>query len=217
MNFVSIPDVFSSRREAGRLLGQKLRYLSEENPLVIGLPRGGVIVADEIADVIGAELDVLVPSKISAPGNPELAIGAVMEDGSICLNEDIAGWYGVDDDYIRRAVELQMAKIGKKVEAYRKIRGKVPVEGRCVILTDDGVATGATMKSAIKWVSSHSPNRTIVALPVGPEETIRKLSGMIDELVCLKSPMFFSAVSQFYMEFDQVSDEEVLEVLRKHA
>ncbi len=217
MGFISIPEVFSNRREAGRLLGEKLRHLSDKNPLVIGLPRGGVIVADEIADVLDSELDVLVPSKIGAPGNPELAIGAVMEDGSVCLNEDIAGWYGVNEGYIEKAVELQMEKIGRRIEAYRKVRDKVPVEGRYVILTDDGVATGATMKSAIKWVSSHSSTRVVVALPVGPDDTIRKLSSMADEVICLKAPMFFSAVSQFYIEFDQVDDEEVINVLRKHS
>ena len=216
MNF-AVPELFSDRREAGRLLGERLKHLSGENPLVIGLPRGGVIVAAEIADVLGAELDVIVPAKIGAPGNPELAVGAVMEDGSVYLNEDIVGWYGVDEEYIKRAVGFQMEKIRRRVEAYRKVKERVPVEGRCVILTDDGVATGATMKSAVKWASSRSPSRVVIALPVGPEDTIRELSSMADEVICLKVPPFFSAVSQFYIEFDQVGDEEVIEVLKGHS
>ncbi len=216
MNF-AVPELFSDRREAGRLLGERLKHLSGENPLVIGLPRGGVIVAAEIADVLGAELDVIVPAKIGAPGNPELAVGAVMEDGSVYLNEDIVGWYGVDEEYIKRAVGFQMEKIRRRVEAYRKVKERVPVEGRCVILTDDGVATGATMKSAVKWASPRSPSRVVIALPVGPEDTIRELSSMADEVICLKVPPFFSAVSQFYIEFDQVGDEEVIEVLKGHS
>jgi predicted phosphoribosyltransferase len=212
---------FSSRMEAGDLLARQLEQIENrkskiENPLVVlGIPRGGVVVAREIAHALQADLDMVLAHKLGAPGNPELAIGAVCEDGKLFLDEQISSYMGADDNYIKREKARQLQEIARRVKHYRKVLPKISLTDRVVIVTDDGVATGATMQAALWAVRQEAPQKIVAALPVGPEETLQKLSQDADETICLQAPPFFSAISQFYSYFNQVEDEELLEILQE--
>ncbi len=165
------------------------------------------------AAVLGTELDVMLARKLGAPGNPELAIGSVAEDGRLFLDRALAGSLGADDRYVEREKARQMEEMRQRLLLYRSRKPKVPLGGRTVILTDDGLATGATMQSALWSARNENPAFLILAVPVAPEETLRRLSGDADETICLKAPPFFSAVGQFYRSFGQTTDEEVLAIL----
>ncbi len=204
--------MFKDRREAGRRLAERLSRLKGEDCIVLSIPRGGVEVGFEIAKELEADLDVVVPRKLGAPGNSELAIGAVAEDGSIVLNEDIVSFLGVDEEYIREEARRQLAEIKRRVSAYRA-GGEARVKGRVVILVDDGVATGATIKAAIKSVKSKGPKKLIVAIPVGPKSVVEELKGEVDEVVCLEAPRSFYAIGEFYEDFRQLDDDYVRELL----
>lgn len=215
--------VFSSRMEAGDLLAHQLenveiRESKFQIPLVVlGVPRGGVVVAREIAHTLQADLDMVLAHKLGAPGNPELAIGAVCEDGKLFLDEEISSYMGVDDDYIKREKSRQLQEIARRVKRYRSVLPKIPLAGRVAIVTDDGVATGATLQAALWAVRQENPKKIVAALPVGPQETLEKLSRDADETICLQAPPFFSAISQFYSYFNQVEDEELLEILQEES
>ena len=208
---------FCDRAQAGRLLAEELVGYAGTQAVVLGVPRGGVIVAREVAVALDAALDVVLARKLGAPGNPELAIGAVAEDGRLYLHEESAAMVGARDAYVAQELDRQRAEISRRASLYRSVRPRVPLEGRTVIVTDDGVATGATMQAAL-WTARREGARLVVAaLPVGPEQTLRKLAREADELVCLRVPPFFAAVGQFYLRFDQTQDEELLEVLQEEA
>jgi len=215
--------VFSSRMEAGDLLAHQLenveiRESKFQIPLVVlGVPRGGIVVAREIAHALQADLDMVLAHKLGAPGNPELAIGAVCEDGKLFLDEEISSYMGVDDDYIKREKSRQLQEIARRVKRYRSVLPKIPLAGRVAIVTDDGVATGATLQAALWAVRQENPKKIVAALPVGPQETLEKLSRDADETICLQAPPFFSAISQFYSYFNQVEDEELLEILQEES
>ena len=215
--------VFNSRMEAGDLLAHQLenveiRESKFQIPLVVlGVPRGGIVVAREIAHALQADLDMVLAHKLGAPGNPELAIGAVCEDGKLFLDEEISSYMGVDDDYIKREKSRQLQEIARRVKRYRSVLPKIPLAGRVAIVTDDGVATGATMQAALWAVRQENPKKIVAALPVGPQETLEKLSRDADETICLQAPPFFSAISQFYSYFNQVEDEELLEILQEES
>ena len=185
--------------------------------VVLGVPRGGIVVAREIAHALQADLDMVLAHKLGAPGNPELAIGAVCEDGKLFLDEEISSYMGVDDDYIKREKSRQLQEIARRVKRYRSVLPKIPLAGRVAIVTDDGVATGATMQAALWAVRQENPKKIVAALPVGPQETLEKLSRDADETICLQAPPFFSAISQFYSYFNQVEDEELLEILQEES
>lgn len=208
-------DAFDNRAEAGRLLAAELAAYRKARPLVLGIPRGGVIVGSEIAEALGGELDIVLTRKLGGPGNPELAIGAVAEDGQLVLNEELAGWVGAEKEYVDSARVEALAEIARRAQAYRQARPRATAAGRTVILTDDGVATGATMQAAIWAVRHEVPERLIVAIPVGPEDTLRRLAEDVDYLLCLRSPHYFQAVGQFYHDFSQTTDQEVLDVLQR--
>jgi predicted phosphoribosyltransferase len=209
--------------EAGDLLAHQLenveiRESKFQIPLVVlGVPRGGVVVAREIAHTLQADLDMVLAHKLGAPGNPELAIGAVCEDGKLFLDEEISSYMGVDDDYIKREKSRQLQEIARRVKRYRSVLPKIPLAGRVAIVTDDGVATGATLQAALWAVRQENPKKIVAALPVGPQETLEKLSRDADETICLQAPPFFSAISQFYSYFNQVEDEELLEILQEES
>jgi predicted phosphoribosyltransferase len=190
--------------------------VKKENPVILAIPRGGVVTGDVVASILNANLDVVVPRKLGAPYNPELAIGAVMHDGSYFLNTDVISMLRVPKEYIDAKIDEQMKEIERRLMLFRGSK-KYDLQGKTVVLVDDGIATGATMFAAIQWVKKQKPKKLIIAVPVGPVETIDKLNNVADEVVVISSPVFFGAVGEFYQDFAQVSDNEVQEIMRKHG
>jgi predicted phosphoribosyltransferase len=174
-------------------------------------------VAHEIAEMLHCPLDILIVRKIGFPGNPELAAGAVSETGRVVLNEDIVSSYGVGKAYLERETARQEEEIARRIALYRGVRGLPPLSGKTVILVDDGVATGATLKAAISTLKEERLARLVVALPVASQSAERELSGMVDEWVCLQVPLGFMAVGQYYSDFTQVEDDEVVTMLHRAA
>jgi predicted phosphoribosyltransferase len=209
------PAPFADRHEAGRLLAVELEGRRSSRPVVLGIPRGGVVIAAEIAEHLGAELDIVLSRKIGAPGNPELAIGAIAEDGRLFLDEQISARLGVSREYVAREQARQLEEIARRVALFRAVRPKVPLRGRVVIVADDGLATGATMQAALWAARRDHPGSTIAAVPVGAPDTVERIAASADELVCLRAPEDFGAVGRFYRRFDQVEDEEVLAILER--
>lgn len=210
--------MFSDRREAGRRLATALDHLKGTADVVVtAIPRGGVVVAAEVARSLGAPLDVVIPRKIGAPGNPELAIGAVAGDGVLVLNEDISMRLGIDEDYLQREKARQMVEIERRRKAYLKGRPGVEIAGKTVVLVDDGLATGSTALAAARALKRGRPERLILAVPVAPRETLKRFSREVDEIVCLEAPTLFYAVGQFYRDFGQTTDDEVMAILAETA
>jgi len=210
--------MFTDRRDAGIQLAEKLKhYKSCKGVLILALPRGGAVTGLEIARAIGAPLDVLIVRKIGFPYQLELAIGAVSETGAVVLNQRIISEGGVTKKYIEDEISAQKKEIDRRIKLYRGGRrlGFEEVEGKTIILVDDGVATGATMKAAIATLKKENIKRLIVAVPVSPPETADDLRAMADEFVCLYTPTDFMAVGNYYRNFAQVTDEEVTEILRE--
>lgn len=206
--------LFKDRKDAGKQLAEKLtQYRDKTDVIVLGLPRGGVAVAHEISGALHCPLDVLIVRKIGFPGNPELAAGAVSETGSLVLNEEIIAAYGVSKSYLERETARQEKEIARRVSLYRGGKGVPPLEGKVVILVDDGVATGATLKAAISTLKKERLARLVVALPVASQSAVRELAALVDEWVCLLAPAGFMAVGQYYSDFTQVEDEEVVALL----
>jgi len=210
-------ELFSDRLEAGRRLASELEQYRDKNPIVLGIPRGGVVVAAEIAEALHGDLDIVLTHKLGAPMNPELAIGAVCEDGEIFINRSIASYVGATDEYIENEKNTQLDVIGKRVDQCRRVVGKIDLEDRIVIVTDDGIATGATMEAALWAVRQERPKKLIAALPVGPDDSLRAIAELADETLCLQSPSYFGALGSFYLRFDQVKDFEMMEILRHEA
>ena len=208
-------ELFKDRQEAGELLARELAEYRGRRAIVLGIPRGGIIVAQELARALRADLDIVLAHKLRTPGHMELAMGSVAEDGKLFLNEEVIGELDVNDAYITQEKAQQMAEIRRRTELFRGVRPKLPLAGRTVIVTDDGVATGATTQAALWAVRLENPEKLIAAFPVGPEDTIRRLAEDVDEMLCLRTPPLFAAVGQFYMRFEPVDDEEVLKVLEK--
>lgn len=205
---------FRDRSEAGRLLASQLKQKYNQKVIVLGIPRGGVIVAKQIADILQAELDVAIARKVGAPNNPEFAIGAVSETGEFFPNEAIASQLDSLAEYIQQEKKHQLCEIKKRIKLFRSVKPKLDLKERVIIVTDDGIATGATMQAVIWAVRKENPAKVIVALPVGPQDSIERISQDVDEIVALRVPPFFGAVGQFYTNFDQTQDEEVLEILK---
>jgi putative phosphoribosyl transferase len=207
--------VFQNRQEAGKLLGEKiLRNLDikklREKPIVLAIPRGGVVVGGELAKALNCPLDVIVTKKISAPGNPELAIGAVGAVSEPVINEELAAKVGADEKYLKFKIENLKLEIARSEKEFRKGKPPLNLKGKTLIITDDGVATGATMAAAVEIVRQQEPKKIIVAVPVIAKDSLEKIAALADEVVYLQAPELFFAVGQFYREFEQVSDEEAL-------
>lgn len=209
--------MFHDRRDAGRRLAAALARYAGAWPLVLGLPRGGVVVAAEVAAALEGELDILMSRKIGAPVSAELALGAVTADGVRILNDDVVREFGVPEDYIARATAAEQANARTRELELRGERPAPVVAGRVVILVDDGLATGATMRAAVAAVRRRGPARLVVAVPVGSPSACAALRSVADEVVCLETPEWFAAVGQFYADFAQVSDAEVRRLLRPAA
>jgi putative phosphoribosyl transferase len=207
--------MFKNRQDAGRRLAARLLKYKDEHPVVLGLPRGGVPVAYEVATALNAPLDVVVVRKLGAPGEPELGIGAVADGDhpQSVLNEEVVRLLGVSDDYVNREVARELTEIRRRQESYRGGRPPERIEGRAAIVIDDGIATGGSVRAALRGVRRCNPMRLILAVPVAPPETVASLQPEVDEIVCLSMPVFFHAVGQFYEDFRQTTDEEVVERL----
>ena len=210
-------DPFTTRQEAGQLLADHLKIFKDKKPVVLGIPRGGLVIADYIARSVNIDFDMVLSHKLGAPWNPELAIGAICEGGQLFINKEIATRCGADETYIKQEKNRQLQEISRRVRHYRQILPKLPLENRTVIVTDDGVATGASMQAAIWAVRQENPLHIITALPVAPEDSLTILSKDVDETICLKMPPYFEALSQFYLIFDQVEDDQVLEILTQQC
>lgn len=205
---------FNDRVEAGRLLARELDSLRGRNPVVLGIPRGGIIAARELALYLDGHLDVILSHKLRTPGRAEVAMGAVAEGGIAFVDPEIVRLLGISVNQIEQEKAYQLSELNRRAEQVRRILPKVPLEGRPVIITDDGVATGATALTAVRAARLEGATRVILALPVGPEDSVRELADEADETICLRLPPDFRAVGQFYLDFGQVSDEEMLDILK---
>jgi putative phosphoribosyl transferase len=205
---------FANRVDAGKHLASALKNLVDKDAIVLAIPRGGVVVGYEVAKALGFPLDVIIPRKIGAPSNPELAIGAMTEDGTVLLDEILIERLQVPDYYIKEESAAQKLEIQRRLKLYR---GDFPypiLENRDVILVDDGIATGSTMKAALASVRKRGAKTVVVAIPVGPPSTIMELELKANHVVCLYTPESFYAIGQFYRDFTQTSDEEVTRLLK---
>src|SRR5438094_3251828 len=207
---------FADRAEAGRVLAEKLKPLAgNPNVVVLALPRGGVPVAAELARALGAPLDVFVVRKLGVPGHEELAMGAIATGGVLVLDDRLVHGLGVSDDQIDRTIARELQELERREAAYRAGRGPPDLEGKTVILVDDGLATGATMQAAALAVRKYNPARVVVAVPVASAETCDEFRANVDEIVCALTPAPFHAVGLWYEDFSQTSDDEVQELLRQ--
>ncbi|MDN3521662.1 phosphoribosyltransferase [Halomonas ramblicola] len=202
--------MFEDRQEAAERLAQALDRLRDQHPLVLAIPRGGVPMGRVIADLLTGDLDVVLVRKIGAPGNPEYAIGAVSEDGSVHLEEAAQQ---CRDDWLASEVAEQRELIEERRRRYTPVRAPLDPAGRVVVVVDDGSATGATMAAALATLRQRQPARLIAALGVAPPDTLARLEELADEVVCLEAPAYFRAVGQYFANFGQVSDDEVIRLL----
>jgi predicted phosphoribosyltransferase len=204
--------IFSNREQAARLLAEKLATYKGHNPLILAIPRGAVPMAKIVAEALGGEFDVVLVRKLGAPGNPEFAIGAIDETGWAYLGP-YAAMAGADSGYIERIKAQELATIRKRRAQYSPLHPPIDPQGRIVIVIDDGLATGSTMLAALHALRSRAPQKLVCAVPVAPPDTLEKVGEKSDEVVCLHAPENFQAVGQFYADFGQVEDEEVIALL----
>jgi len=222
--------IFQDRIDAGKRLAKKLSWLKQDqlkeerdrrqqSIVILAIPRGGVIIGDVIASELDAKLDIIVSRKIGAPDNPELAIGAVMPDGSYFLNQRLVNMLNVPQDYIKIQAHEQIKEIDRRLMAYRESKEyDNEFERKAVVLVDDGIATGATMTASAKWIKNKQQcKRLVIAVPVAPAEILDDLNQVADEVIVLYTPEPFIAIGRFYQDFAQVSDNEVKEIMRKYG
>ena len=209
--------MFRDREDAGQQLAERLLHLRDVNPLIFGLPRGGVVIASEVAAALGAPLDVLVVRKLGAPGRPELALGAITvgDDPHLTLNQDLIDLISVSDEYLQMEMDTQREEVKRRNDRYRQGRPAMSVEGRTTIIIDDGIATGATVLAGIMGLKDRKPGRLVLAVPVAASDSLEKLSQYVDEVVCLHAPDDFMSVGVFYSDFHQTTDDQVMELLER--
>lgn len=207
--------VFSDRIEAGRALAQKLAAQEYEKPVVLALPRGGVPVAAEVARALGAPLDIVLVRKIGVPQQPELAVAAVVDGqhAQLVVNRDVQQVTGLSDEEIAEIEARELAEIERRRELYLQGRPSVSIEGATAIVVDDGIATGATVRAALKALRQRKPQKLVLAVAVAPPQTVRRLLTEVDEIVCLETPDPFFAIGLYYRDFSQISDEQVIALL----
>ncbi len=206
--------VFRDRAEAGKRLAVALAVYRGKDVIVLGIPRGGVVVADEVARVLGAPLDVIVTRKIEAPGEPEYALGAVTQDGEVILDRQAAESLGASRRYLEDVVRRKRDEVDQRVKAFRGSAQYPELDGRTVIIVDDGIATGSSVEAAIMSVKRRKPKAVVVAVPVAPGDVVESLRDEGNTVVCLQTPGHFLAIGEFYEDFSQVDDAEVRRILR---
>lgn len=206
--------LFTDRTDAGQRLAEALRHLAAEKPVVLGLPRGGVPVAAAVATALGAPLDVIVVRKLGVPYHRELAFGAIGEGGVRVINDDVVRRGGLSPSDIATVERAEQATLVRQAEQFRDDRPRLALDGRTAIVIDDGVATGATASAACQVVRAQGAARVVLAVPVAPTDTVAWLRTQVDEVVCLSTPVLFSAVGEWYRDFSQTSDEEVISLLK---
>jgi putative phosphoribosyl transferase len=209
--------MFADRADAGRKLAVLLQGYRDRGPVVVALPRGGVPVAYEVARALGAPLDVLVARKIGAPGQEELGLGAIAQGGVVYLNDDLVRRLGVTRDYLDAVTRREAAEMLRRERAYRGDRPSLDVAGRTVLLVDDGLATGATARAAVRALRKCAPREIVVAVPVGSAGTAREVGAEADAVVCAETPDDFQAVGLWYIDFEQTDDAEVIALLARGA
>ncbi|GAW93660.1 phosphoribosyltransferase [Calderihabitans maritimus] len=206
---------FKNREEAGKMLAQSIPPL-QGDIFVLGIPRGGVVVAAPVASMLQANLDIIITRKIGAPFNPELALGAITPDGTTLYNDDLVNKFNISKTELKRVEERELEEIKRRMKLYRQNTEPPDVHNKVVILVDDGIATGFTVQAALQGLKKQKARRIILAVPVAPPDTVSMLKEQVDDLICLASPEPFYAVGQFYEDFRQVSDEEVIELLQNN-
>lgn len=207
--------MFRNREDAARQLADRLKGRDFHAPLVLAIPRGGVVTGAVLARELKADLDIILSRKLRAPGQPELALGAISEDGQIYLNPQTQGHLDAIQEYLNDERRYQLAEIARRKKLFRSVRAAAPLSGRTVIVTDDGIATGSTMIAALHVVQSQNPLDLIVAVPVASPDRLAEVRRWCDETVCLLAPDHFCAIGEFYEDFDQVEDQEVIRLLRE--
>lgn len=209
--------IYRDRSDAGRRLAKELARYASEDPVILALPRGGVVVAAEIADALAAPLDLLLVRKIGIPFQPELAMGAVVDGGHphVIRNEDVIALADISADDFNRVCQTELAEIERRRKLYLADRPRADIEDRVVIVVDDGIATGATVRAALQAIRERNPKRLVLAVPVAPTSTLEELSGLVDDIVCLQSHEPFYAIGLYYDDFHQVTDSEVVTILSK--
>jgi putative phosphoribosyl transferase len=209
--------MFANRRSAGRELSQQLHHLGGEKPVVLALPRGGVPVGFEIARALDAPLDIVLVRKIGVPWQPELALGAVVDGANpqALINRNLVAELAIDECYINSETARQLAEIERRRKLYLGDRPPVPLPGRTVIVVDDGIATGSTVRTALRAVKKAGAGKIVLAVPVAPADALEQLKGEVDEIVCLSSPRRFIAVGAHYAEFAQLADADVIALLEE--
>lgn len=209
--------MFKDREDGARQLARKLKQLKFHEPLVLAIPRGGVVTGAILARELDGELDVVLSRKLRAPYQPELAIGAIGEDGQVYLSREGRHLAGADEAYIEQERQHQLQEIARRSELFRAVKPRASMMGRSVIITDDGIATGSTVIAAIHVAKAQHPHEVVVAVPVAPPERLGTIRRLCDRLICLHAPEDFFAVGQFYDSFETVEDEEVVRILREFA
>jgi putative phosphoribosyl transferase len=208
---------FRNRSDAGRQLAKALAGYKDQQPVILALPRGGVPVAAQVAAALNAPLDLILVRKIGVPFQPELAMGAVVDGGApiIVRNEDVIRLAGIDESEFQAVCDDELAEIERRRQRYLDSRNRVDVSGRTAIVIDDGVATGATTRAALRATRMRNPKRLVLAVPVAPTDSLSALRGDADDVVCLEDHEFFGAIGVYYVDFSQVPDEEVIEILKR--
>jgi putative phosphoribosyl transferase len=209
---------FKNRSDAGRKLAKALVGYKEQRPVILALPRGGVPVAAEVASVLDAPLDLILVRKIGAPFQPELAMGAVVDGGApiIVRNEDVIKFADVDESEFKAICERELTEILRRRQLYWGDRQRTEISGRTAIVVDDGVATGATTRAALRATRMRNPKRLVLAVPVAPTDAVDDLRSEADDVVCLENYRFFGAIGAYYADFSQVSDDEVIDILKRY-
>lgn len=207
--------LYKDRSDAGLQLAEKLRKYTDEKPIILALPRGGVILGYEVAKALKAPLDVVVPRKIGAPFHPEFGVGAIAPHGICILNSQTINLLRISESEIDEIIELETLEMNRRIKLYRKDLPPLDLNGKTVIVVDDGIATGVSTKAAIMSIKTMNPKKIILAVPVCPPETAAKFREEVDEFLCLEEPPDFYAVSVYYNNFEQISDAEVITLLEK--